>query len=207
MEMKHSAFSTLKPVETENPGKINKEESIQTKKGQWDNSASIVGSGTSPPGSQEDIKMKAPEFYAEWIPILRDFAVRKDDDEVITAMKNGCIPCSQTPLTRLSYRLEEAIKMRYKAIMEDFERNQAEAHNEAGIETALTRLKDDLEKLKDAVYIPALPESIRLKFPEAVDQAADAAQHALEESARRDHSGIMSHLLQDHRINDLQEAK
>ena len=36
--------------------------------------------------------MKAPEFYAEWIPILRDFAVRKDDDEVITAMKNGCIP-------------------------------------------------------------------------------------------------------------------
>lgn len=53
--------------------------------------------------------------------------------------------------------------------MEDFERNQAEAHNEAGIETALTRLKDDLEKLKDAVYIPALPESIRLKFPEAVD--------------------------------------
>ena len=48
--------------------------------------------------------------------------------------------------------------------MEDFERNQAEAHNEAGIETALTRLKDDLEKLKDAVYIPALPESIRLKF-------------------------------------------
>ena len=108
--------------------------------------------------------MKAPEFYAEWIPILRDFAVRKDDDEVITAMKNGCIPCSQTPLTRLSYRLEEAIKMRYKDIMEDFERNQAEAHNEAGIETALTRLKDDLEKLKDAVYIPALPESIRLKF-------------------------------------------
>lgn len=151
--------------------------------------------------------MKAPEFYAEWIPILRDFAVRKDDDEVITAMKNGCIPCSQTPLTRLSYRLEEAIKMRYKAIMDDFERNQAEAHNEAGIETALTRLKDDLEKLKDAVYIPALPESIRLKFPEAVDQAADAAQHALEESARRDHSGIMSHLLQNHRINDLQEAK
>ena len=87
--------------------------------------------------------------------------------------------------------------------MEDFERNQAEAHNEAGIETALTRLKDDLEKLKDAVYIPALPESIRLKFPEAVD----VAQHALEESARRDHSGIMSHLLQNHRINDLQEAK
>ena len=151
--------------------------------------------------------MKAPEFYAEWIPILRDFAVRKDAGEVITAMKNGCIPCSQTPLTRLSYRLEEAIKMRYKAIMEDFERNQAEAHNEAGIETALTRLKDDLEKLKDAVYIPALPESIRLKFPEAVDQAADAAQHALEESARRDHSDIMSHLLQNHRINDLQEAK
>ena len=75
----------------------------------------------------------------------------------------------------MSYRLEEAIKMRYKDIMEDFERNQAEAHNEAGIETALTRLKDDLEKLKDAVYIPALPESIRLKFPEAVDQAADAA--------------------------------
>ena len=103
--------------------------------------------------------------------------------------------------------LEEAIKMRYKDIMEDFERNQAEAHNEAGIETALTRLKDDLEKLKDAVYIPALPESIRLKFPEAVDQAADAAQHALEESARRDHSGIMAHLLQNHRINDLQEAK
>ena len=151
--------------------------------------------------------MKAPEFYEEWIPILRDFAVRKDDDEVITAMKNGCIPCLQTSLTRLSYRLEEAIKMRYKAIMEDFERNQAEAHNEAGIETALTRLKDDLEKLKDAVYIPALPESIRLKFPEAVDQAADVAQHALEESARRDHSGIMSHLLQNHRINDLQEAK
>ncbi len=109
MEMKHSAFSTLKPVETENPGKINKEKSIQTKK------------------------------------------------------VNGI--------------------------------------------TALTRLKDDLEKLKDAVYIPALPESIRLKFPEAVDQAADAAQHALEESARRDHSGIMSHLLQNHRINDLQEAK
>ena len=48
--------------------------------------------------------MKAPEFYAEWIPILRDFAVRKDDDEVITAMKNGCIPCSQTPLTRIRLR-------------------------------------------------------------------------------------------------------
>ena len=32
MEMKHSAFSTLKPVETENPGKIKKEERIQTKK-------------------------------------------------------------------------------------------------------------------------------------------------------------------------------
>lgn len=31
MEMKHSAFSTLKPVETENPEKINREESIQTK--------------------------------------------------------------------------------------------------------------------------------------------------------------------------------
>ena len=46
--------------------------------------------------------MKAPEFYAEWIPILRDFAVRKDDDEVITAMKNGCIPCSPTPPTRLA---------------------------------------------------------------------------------------------------------
>ncbi|WP_407388829.1 hypothetical protein [Allisonella histaminiformans] len=36
--------------------------------------------------------MKAPEFYAEWIPILRDFAVRKDDDEVITAMKTAVSP-------------------------------------------------------------------------------------------------------------------
>ena len=151
--------------------------------------------------------MKAPQFYAEWIPVIHDFATGQNDEEVVEAMKNGYMPASQTPLTRLSYRMEEAIKMRYTAIMEDFEKNQSEAHDEAGMEMALNRLKDDLQKLKDAVYIPSLPDSIRSKFPDAVDQAADAVQHSLEESAARDHTGLMSHLLQNHRINDLQEAK
>ena len=75
---------------------------------------------------------------------------------------------------------------------------------EEDYETQNRMIREAVERGAEALVISAVDYNANA---EAVDQAADAAQHALEESARRDHSGIMSHLLQNHRINDLQEAK
>ena len=63
----------------------------------------------------------------------------------------------------------------------------------------------DWSRLKAAVTLPCLPESLRKQFPSEIQKGADRIQSSLEASAAQDRSGQLQHLLQLYPVNRWEE--
>jgi hypothetical protein len=145
--------------------------------------------------------MMAPTIYAEWLPLLDAFAARENDKEVLPAMQEGTMHLGRSVIDRFCFRLERAIRTRYRSITEDFQKAESSARDEADIEQAFLHLTDELSTLKKSVALPVLPESVRQKFPDFVQETANELEKSLEEQASRDPSGHLAHMLREHPVN------
>lgn len=135
---------------------------------------------------------KIPEVYAEWIPILDDFATGRNDKETITAMQQGKIYWCDVVEKRLLNRIKIAFDERIRLAGEKFSKAQDEG---IPIEQALNILKREWNLIFAAAQMGVFSEDAKQKFMTFLDQAADKTQNSLENSAKGDLSGELSVIL------------
>lgn len=149
--------------------------------------------------------MKPLVIYAEWIPVLEKFGRGQQDTEVVAAMQAGKLPLFPVVLERFTVRLKDAMDKRYASLVEQFQ-SQGAFQSPDQVEYGLKNLQQGLAHLKRAVTLPALPDSLRSRFPGEIQQGADHLQHSLEKSAAQDATGQLRHLLQLHPVNRLEDS-
>lgn len=136
---------------------------------------------------------KIPEIYAEWIPVLAEFAAGHNDKEVIPALQQGRVFWCDIVGWRLSSRLYRAFSQRIKWISGKFGQAQ-----DAGMpaEQALSMLEKDWQLIFSAAQIQCLPKEAREKLQQALKNAYQNVQQSLQNSAQQDPDGELAIILQ-----------
>lgn len=148
--------------------------------------------------------MKPPVIYAEWIPVLEKFGRGEQEGDVVAAMQAGKLPLFPIVLERFTVRLKDAMDKRYARLVKQFQ-DQGAFQSPDQVECGLKNLQQGLAYLKHAVTLPALPDTLRSRFPEEIQRGADHLQQSLETSAGQDTTGQLRHLLQLYPVNRLEE--
>lgn len=135
---------------------------------------------------------RVPGIYAEWIPLLKDFAAGRDDEETIPAMQQGRLHWCDIVAGRFASRLMAAFNARFDYIESRFCKDQDDG---IPIEQALKQLDRNLDLLFQASQLQCLPEKERQMLQDELKKTRQDMDDALEESARQDPSGELAVLL------------
>lgn len=143
-----------------------------------------------------------PNTYAEWVTILTDFKNKKNDEDVLKAMKAGTIQWQSGVAERFSKKLIDAVNSRMNAASDKFQRDISRSQGqESTIVQAILALRKEMAFLAAAIDLPAIPDEERTHYKKLVIQQADNMQKALEDSAKNDRSGRMSSIVRNHKVN------
>ena len=143
-----------------------------------------------------------PNTYSEWVTVLTDFKNKKNDEDVLRAMKAGSIQWQSGVAERFSRKLIEAVNFRMNAASDKFQKDLARSHGQEGaIVQAILSLRKEMAFLANAIDLPALPDDERKHYLALVIEQADNMQKSLEDSAKNDRSGRMSSIVRNHRVN------
>lgn len=135
---------------------------------------------------------RVPGIYAEWIPVLKEFAAGRDDEKTIPAMQQGRLHWCDIVAGRFASRLMAAFNARFDYIGERFRKAQDDG---IPIEQALKQLDRDLDLLFQASQLQCLPEKEKQMLQDELQKTRQDMDDALEESARQDPSGELDVLL------------
>ncbi len=148
--------------------------------------------------------IKAPHTYAEWAAVLDIFKNKKDDTEVLKAMKNGTIEWQSGVAERFSKKLIDSVNSRLNAASDKFQKDMSRAYgSEGAIVQAIIALRKELSFLAQALDLPALPEGDRKQYIMLVIDQANHIQKSLEDSAKKDRSGKLSSIVRNHKVNTI----
>ena len=135
---------------------------------------------------------RVPGIYAEWIPVLKEFAAGRNDEETIPAMQQGRLHWCDIVAGRFASRLMAAYNARFDYIESRFCKAQDDG---IPIEQALKQLDRDLDLLFQASQLQCLPEKEKQMLQDELKKTRQDMDDALEESARQDPSGELAVLL------------
>lgn len=135
---------------------------------------------------------RAPGIYAEWIPVLKEFAAGRDDEKTIPAMQQGRLHWCDIVAGRFASRLMAAFNARFDYIESRFCKAQDDG---IPIEQALKQLDRDLDLLFQASQLQCLPEKEKQMLQDELQKTRQDMDDALEESAQQDPSGELAVLL------------
>ncbi len=133
-----------------------------------------------------------PGIYAEWIPVLEDFAAGRNDQETLPAMQQGRLHWCDITAQRFFGRLIAAFNSRFDYIRSRFDKAQ---ENGIAIEQAVKQLDQDLEQLFQASRMQCLPQKEREKLQAELKKTRQSIEEALVKSAQQDESGELALLL------------
>ena len=143
-----------------------------------------------------------PNTYSEWVTVLTDFKNKKNDEDVLRAMKAGSIQWQSGVAERFSRKLIEAVNFRMNAASDKFQKDLSRSDGQEGaIVQAILSLRKEMAFLANAIDLPALPDDERKHYLALVIEQADNMQKSLEDSAKNDRSGRMSSIVRNHRVN------
>lgn len=143
-----------------------------------------------------------PNTYSEWVTVLTDFKNKKNDEDVLRAMKAGSIQWQSGVAERFSRKLIEAVNFRMNAASDKFQKDLSRSNGQEGaIVQAILSLRKEMAFLANAIDLPALPDDERKHYLALVIEQADNMQKSLEDSAKNDRSGRMSSIVRNHRVN------
>lgn len=135
---------------------------------------------------------RVPGIYAEWIPVLKEFAAGRNDEETIPAMQQGRLHWCDIVAGRFASRLMAAFNARFDYIESRFCKAQDDG---IPIEQALKQLDRDLDLLFQASQLQCLPEKEKQMLQDELKKTRQDMDDALEESAQQDPSGELAVLL------------
>ncbi len=143
-----------------------------------------------------------PHTYSDWSSVISIFKEKRDDDEVVKAMKSGTIEWQSGVAERFSKKLIDAVNFRMNAASDKFQLEMTRARGqESAIVQAILSLRKEMVFLADAINLPALPEGDRSHYVSLVREQANNIQKSLEDSAKNDRSGKMSSIVRNHKVN------
>lgn len=148
--------------------------------------------------------ISTPHTYPEWVDILDLLKQKLDDAEVMVAMRNGTIEWQSGVTERFARRLINVIYHRMNMATDKFQKDMARGKGQENmIIQALLDLRKELAFLVEVIELPALPEVGRKQCRRLIIEQADHIQKSLEDSAQKDHSGKVSKIVRDHKVNVL----
>lgn len=152
--------------------------------------------------------VNAPHTYSEWTKILRSFAAKENDAEVIPAMKAGTLEWQSGVADRFSKHLTNALNKRIDLALDKFESDMSHATDvEEGYVKALNALTREYATARDAADLPCIPEEFRVLFIGLVEDSASRAQQSLEDSAATiDRSGRVLSIVRSHAVTRFEGA-
>lgn len=151
-------------------------------------------------------EISAPKTYYEWMELLSLLERGNDDQEILSAMKNGQISWQTGVAERFVTNLGKTVNHRLNAAIDRFQNEMRRSYGtERQLVNALLQLRHELNFLQKVVSIPAIPEEQREKCVELVKDQADSIQQQLEKSAKTDRSGRLLCTIQNNRVNRLEE--
>ncbi len=147
--------------------------------------------------------IRAPHTYSEWSNLLSEFKEKRNDDEVIAAMKAGTIEWQSGVAERFSKKLIDAVNYRMNKATDKFQTDLSRAGGqESAVIQAILGLRKELALLSDAIFLPAIPETQRQQYRNLVLEQANNIQKSLEDSAKNDRTGKLSSIVRNHKVND-----
>jgi hypothetical protein len=146
--------------------------------------------------------LKPPATYAEWVDLLDMLKEKKDDTEVLNALKKGTIAWQSGVAERFTQKLITTVNMRIDNAIDKFQKEMKRGSGqEAVIVQAILALRREMSFLYNVIDLPVIPEKDRAQYCALVRGQADKMQSSLEDSARKDRSGKMSSIVRNHKIN------
>ena len=73
-----------------------------------------------------------PNTYSEWVTVLTDFKNKKNDEDVLRAMKAGSIQWQSGVAERFSRKLIEAVNFRMNAASDKFQKDLSRSNGQEG---------------------------------------------------------------------------
>ena len=147
--------------------------------------------------------ISAPHTYSEWTKVIALLKEKENDEDVLTAMKNGTLEWQAGVAERFIKRIDDAVAFRMNQAVDRFQRNMMHAgQSESVIVQSLIGLRKEMAFLREAVEIQAVPDEYRKQLCKVVADNVDKIQGSLEDSAQKaDRSGKLSAIVRNHRIN------
>jgi hypothetical protein len=148
--------------------------------------------------------MNIPQSYADWTQCLDEIKQGVNDEVILSAMEKGTLSWSSGVAERFATQLFEVINFRIAGASKRLQRNLDMAKgNETAIVSAMFGMKRELKFLKKIAKLPAIPDEKQDYFSRQINESAQKAQQALENSAKSDRSGRFSSLIKNNRIDNL----
>ena len=89
-----------------------------------------------------------PNTYSEWVTVLTDFKNKKNDEDVLRAMKAGSIQWQSGVAERFSRKLIEAVNFRMNAASDKFQKDLSRSHGQEGaIVQAILSLRKEMASI------------------------------------------------------------
>lgn len=145
-----------------------------------------------------------PQTYAQWVSVLDLFKNKSDDESVVVAMKKGTIQWQSGVAERFSQRLVDAVNLRLNNAIDRFQKELNRSRGqERDIVRAILALRKELSFLANAVDLPVIPESDRVRYRQLVSDQADKIQNSLEDSAKSDRTGKLASIIRNNKVNSI----
>lgn len=148
-----------------------------------------------------------PSTYAQWAELFELLSQRADDEMVLSAIQRGTLEWQAGVAERFVKRLTDAVNTRINDAVDQFQKIVGRSYGqERSIIQAIMSLRREMSFLYRVMDISAIPEKDREQCRQLVVSQADVIQKSLEDSAKRDRSGKLLHLIQNNRVNTFQEV-
>jgi hypothetical protein len=136
--------------------------------------------------------MKAPKTYAEWSFCLDRFETGGHDIDAIAAMRDGTLSWQGGVAPLFAKRISEVLDTRLRTIADGLSRGLRLGGDTTVLARSMLDARQKLATLHCLATLEVFPGELRSSLEGQIEQYAQTAQKALEDSSKHDRSGELS---------------
>ncbi|MEI7024742.1 hypothetical protein [Paenibacillus sp. y28] len=160
------------------------------------------------PQKEEQIPMRIPTTYADWVDCFERFVEGQDDEEMLYLMEQGTLEWKPVVAEKLTQRVYAVIEFRLKQASEQLNLGLSRAGNhETEIVSVLVNARKRFAKIKRVASLQAFPANVQHTMNDVLSRYVQDTQASLEESARSDRSGQLRMTLKNNSLVRYDELK
>lgn len=150
--------------------------------------------------------MKTPEIYSEWCEIfdkIETWEIGHQDAEIVEAMDKGSIRWVSGVAERVTQRLLNLVNNRLNKLNTFFSKRLTLTQNSFDMEHLLILYRKELIFIKHIDNLEMLPKELRETLTKEIMDIAKKTQQSLEESAKKDLSGMLKRIVTRNRLDNI----